>query len=330
MPEELRGAIAAEAREARPAELQAASREVTERYRRGELSAAALKSPAHRLAYLLARMPATYAANVHVLSEIRRLIPGLGPRSLLDLGGGPGTSAWAAVEVFPSLERVTVVERDAEMVAIGRRLASAGRSRALGGAKWVEADLSTMPEMDQSDLIIVSYALGELGPKLTEEFTRSSWRLTAEALAIIEPGTMRGFAHVLAARTALISAGAPLVAPCPHEVECPMAAAGDWCHFAQRVERTAEHRRMKGAELGYEDEKFSYVAAAREPFARPEARIVRRPQKRSGHVELTLCTAAGLKRRAVGRSEKRLYRGAREAKWGWAWDESRTGEHDAE
>jgi ribosomal protein RSM22 (predicted rRNA methylase) len=241
---------------------------------------------------------------------------------LLDLGGGPGTSAWAAVEVFPSLEHVTIVERDAHMVAIGKRLATSSGSATLRNAEWIEADLKNMPESRESDLVVISYALGELGAERTEEITRAGWKLAAKALAVIEPGTVRGFGHVLAARTTLISAGAPLVAPCPHEAECPMAAAGDWCHFAQRVERTAEHRRLKSAELGYEDEKFSYVAAARMPFVRPEARMVRHPQKRSGHVELTLCTAQGLQRRIVGRSEKRLYRAAREAQWGSPWDES--------
>ena len=62
----------------------------------------------------------------------------------------------------------------------------------------------------------------------------------------------------------LAAAGAHVIAPCPHAADCPLAAA-DWCHFAQRIERTKIHRSVKGAELGYEDEKFSYIAVARHP-----------------------------------------------------------------
>ncbi|MCI0389431.1 MAG: small ribosomal subunit Rsm22 family protein [Acidobacteria bacterium] len=34
-------------------------------------------------------------------------------------------------------------------------------------------------------------------------------------------------------------------------------ADGDWRHFAARIERSSLHRRINGAELGYEDGKYS-------------------------------------------------------------------------
>ena len=160
------------------------------------------------------------------------------------------------------------------------------------------------------ELAVISYALGEVPAAERESVLRKAWSATTALLVVVEPGTTRGFGVVNAARSWLIAKGAKLLAPCPHCNTCPMAAAGDWCHFAERVERTQLHRRLKGGELGYEDEKFSYVVASRaalpsadtidvEPvhnFAFPaaRARIVRHPQKRSGHVQLTLCTPQGL------------------------------------
>jgi ribosomal protein RSM22 (predicted rRNA methylase) len=103
-----------------------------------------------------------------------------------------------------------------------------------------------------------------------------------------------------------------------------MAGAGDWCHFAARVERSAVHRRLKGGELGHEDEKFSYVAATpllpqHANASRAEQRIIRHPVYHSGFVELQLCSADGLVKRNIGRSKKNEYRAARRAAWGDAW-----------
>ena len=99
-----------------------------------------------------------------------------------------------------------------------------------------------------------------------------------------------------------------------------MAAVGDWCHFAARVERTAIHRQIKGGALGHEDEKFSYVVFSRMPFATASTRIVRHPQKRSGHVQLRLCTSQGLRDQIIGKSQKEIYKRARVAAWGDPWE----------
>src|SRR5690606_27604170 len=100
-----------------------------------------------------------------------------------------------------------------------------------------------------------------------------------------EPGTPAGYQRILAARDRLRQRGAALAAPCPHDAACPMAGR-DWCHFAVRLDRSRLHRHLKGAALGWEDEKFSYVVAvppgAPDP-RRASARIVRRPRKETGH-----------------------------------------------
>ena len=98
-----------------------------------------------------------------------------------------------------------------------------------------------------------------------------------------------------------------------------LARKDDWCHFAQRLERTSLHRSLKSGELGYEDEKFSYMVAADQEVARVPARIIRHPLIGKGHIKLELCTPSGIASETVTRSDKENFRLARHAKWGDAW-----------
>jgi len=319
LPEELRRAIEREVAAVDARLLPRAARELSQRYQEGEPSA--LRSPAHLAAYLQTRLPATFAANRRVFEEVAARMPGLAPRSLLDLGAGPGTSMWAAAETFPGLEKITLVEREAPLVVAGRRVAAQSRHPAVVGAQWLQQDVLAKAAGEPHDLVVISYALAEISEKATAQFLRAAWDAAATLLVILEPGTPAGFARVLAARTALLDWGAHLVAPCPHAEACPMAEASDWCHFAVRLERSAAHRRLKQGALGYEDEKFSYLVAGRAPVELPAARVIRHPLIRPGHIQLTLCTASRLEQRTVTKSRKDVYRQARQAEWGAPWSD---------
>ncbi len=318
LPDELRDAIDAELADIDTVSLVRSARQLSERYRRGEFASAPLKTAADRAAYFAVRMPATFAATSYVFSQaaVRLNTP---VHSLLDLGAGPGTAAWAAARTFP-LETITLVERDPGLVATGRRLASHGTHSSLSEAAWVHADLRSLPTLELHDLVLFSYSAGEL--RDISQCLNTAWNLARVALIVIEPGTTRGFATILRARQMLIDAGAQLAAPCPHHLQCPLAAADDWCHFAVRLERTSRHRRLKGAELGYEDEKFSYIVGARTAVKQADTRIVRHPLKHPGHVQMLLCTPTGLVRRTLTKSNKEAYRRSRKAEWGDEWTES--------
>ena len=99
-----------------------------------------------------------------------------------------------------------------------------------------------------------------------------------------------------------------------------MFATGDWCHFAVRLARTAQHRRLKSASLGYEDEKFGYIAAARRPVDRPQSRVLRHPLIHPGHLRLQLCRPERPEQRTITKAHKRLWRYARQLGWGDAWE----------
>ncbi|NUT55307.1 MAG: methyltransferase type 11, partial [Thermoleophilia bacterium] len=142
-----------------------------------------------------------------------------------------------------------------------------------------------------------------------------------DTLVVVEPGTPAGYRRVLAARDVAIAAGGHTVAPCPHDLPCPLPA-DDWCHFAARLPRSRLHRRAKGVELGWEDEKLSYAALSRQPVAPAPSRVIRPPQPRSGHVRLVTSDRDGaVRERTVSRKQGETYRAARKAAWGDALDD---------
>ena len=104
------------------------------------------------------------------------------------------------------------------------------------------------------------------------------WAKTRDTLLVVEPGTPAGYARIIALRAQLIAAGAHVVAPCPHDGTCPLAAP-DWCHFMQRLQRSRAHKQLKAAQnFPIEDEKFSYVALTRATAERRPARVLAQPQ----------------------------------------------------
>ena len=333
LPAWLRDAIEDIAADVPQRDLARAAAELRDAYRSGNFSSAPLDSTARRVAYLAQRLPATYAACARVFEEIRALAPDFAPKAMLDLGAGPATASLAAVESWSGLERATLIERDAPLIEFGQRLlqsqdSSRGDAAFRVSASYVVADLKSFANPDPPsgagvwvsphDLVILSYALGEFSKPQQQCLIETAWNVASQVLIILEPGTKRGFENVLHARDFLGTLGAHIVAPCPRSSPhpCPMAETGDWCHFAQRVERTSLHRTLKGGELGYEDEKFSYVVFSRQPLPTAQSRIVRHPAIRKGHVELQLCTTNGLQRITISKSQKERYRAARKAEWG--------------
>jgi ribosomal protein RSM22 (predicted rRNA methylase) len=239
------------------------------------------------------------------------------PETLLDLGGGTGAAAWAAAETFPSLRSLTVLDQVDEALALGRALVAEAPSGALRAARFERALVDDLPEFT-ADLVTVSYVLSELTAEQRSDVVAAAMA-RGRVVAIAEPGTPDGYLRILAVRRQLLDAGWMLLGPCPHELDCPLSQ-GDWCHFAARLSRSAEHRRLKGAQLSYEDEKFSWVAAAAPGVVAPRpsaGRVLRHPLKRKGFVEFQVCRPdGGAGRVVISKKAGERYRAARDTDWG--------------
>lgn len=294
-----------------------AREELTNRYRQPIAGSQFMTTEAQRQSYVISRLPATYAALQSAFAAIQERAQ-LPIKSILDLGAGPGTAMWAACENFPEIETITLIEKDRSLSDLGQRLAEFSEQTVMHSANWQEGDLEKLTHLPPHDLVVLSYSIGELSPERIQPLIDLCWKSTQQLLLIVEPGTPVGFERIRLIRSQLIDTGAHLIAPCPHHLACPMTG-GDWCHFAARVERSSLHRKLKGGSLGYEDEKFSYVAATKTPFPFPSSRILREPLRHSGHVVLKLCTPEGVQNPTISKKMGELYKQARKADWGDAF-----------
>ncbi|MEO5323783.1 small ribosomal subunit Rsm22 family protein [Mesorhizobium sp. CC13] len=296
------------------AELQRAADTLSKRYRAelrdGRLH---LSDEMFARAYLATRLPATFAAVRASLESATELIPDFAPKSLLDVGAGPGTALWAASDCWPSLASARMLEASPSIRKVGESLsAHAGLER----VEWTSADASKAIDAGKADLVTLAYVLDELSPAEGLALVERLWAATDGLLVIVEPGTPAGWKRVMAVRALLIERGAHLVAPCPHSKPCPLAEP-DWCHFSRRVARSRLHRLTKRGDVPWEDEKYIFVAAARQPAESFDARVLAPARGGSGKVDVKLCLADGsAEQRLLTKRDGDLFKRARRADWG--------------
>jgi ribosomal protein RSM22 (predicted rRNA methylase) len=272
------------------------------------------------LAYAFVRLPATYAAVAAVFNAMRETLPALRPRTMLDIGAGPGTAAFAAVQAFETLVDIGLVDANAGLrklaLALMADAASATLRQVAERQSYRHSDaLVLLADAQPADLVTAAYVAGEIAPGDLARFTRLLWAATAGALAIVMPGTPDGYACMLRMRSMLVAAGAHVAAPCPHDRPCPLQPP-DWCHFAQRLPRSRDHRHIKGAEAPFEDEKFSYVVLSREKPQPAAARVLARPKVTKTAAMAKLCKEAGVEIDVAARRDPQAYRRFKSWQWG--------------
>ncbi|MDJ0447676.1 small ribosomal subunit Rsm22 family protein [Methylocystis sp. JR02] len=317
LPAGLAAALAAQL-ERRPRKALAESAErLSASYRAHKPTNAAIRDETDALAYALTRMPATYAAAVTALDRLAEEQPGFSPKSLLDVGCGLGAASYAASAVWPALDRIEMVDSSRAFLAMVESLAA--EAGLLTAAKAVAGDMTRLPNLeDKFDLVTVGYALTELGDADLPGVTDRLWARTGGALFILEPGTPRDHQRLMGVRARLIAQGATILAPCAHTRPCPLAAP-DWCHFAVRLPRSREHKLLKGAAAPFEDEKYSYLIAARQGES-AKARILAPPRHNKAGVTVKLCDANGSTEIFLPKRDKARYESIRRKEWGDALD----------
>jgi len=322
LPDDLRRAIErALAAVPAPSWLHAAQ-ELSERYRGARpvnqqpLAAGAREA----LGYAALIMPATYAQLRGALAATAARIPAWAPRTMLDLGSGPGTALWAASAQWSTLDAMSAYEREPALIGLGRELARESTVLALRSARWERADLRQATIAGTYDLVVLGHVLNELDPDPRRRIVAAAWAATAGVLLIVEPGTAPAFEVVRAARDELLAAGARTLAPCAHDQPCPLV--NDWCHFPQRLQRPEFQRRARQAPSPWEDSKFAYAAMARfGPEAPIWGRVIREPTSNKAYAEVELSTRDGIMRYRALKRRREDFRRVKDLAWGQALSE---------
>ncbi|MBP5534461.1 MAG: rRNA methyltransferase [Alphaproteobacteria bacterium] len=309
-PTSLKNALNEYANQCSLADLKKAAQSVSEVYRDTKRSGQPLISnDMEVMAYALSRMPATFAAVSNILDKIDQC------QTMLDIGAGTGAATWAALEMGKAKTAICL-EKEDKMRTLGSDLMKTEYPSVV----WRAFDLKTDTLRQKAELIVSSYVLNELNKEDQLKAAEKLWQGSEKFLVIIEPGTPVGFEIINRVRSYLIVQGAFVVAPCPHNKNCPLSK-GDWCHFTCRLARSQIHKILKGGEAAYEDEKFSYIILSRKPINIAFARILRHPDIEKGNIGLQLCTRDGLQSKTITRKDKQLFKAARKSNAGDEWNE---------
>lgn len=254
------------------------------------------------ISYAISRMPATYSAVYSVVQHTLENYNG-DLETLLDIGAGTGAATWAINELI-QIKQAKCFEREDSMINIGKHLMN---NTELDGIEWKKYNILQDEIEEKADIVITSYMINELPENEKDGAIQKLWNATNKLFIIIEPGTPQGFKNILKMRENLLKNGGYIVAPCSHQGECKIEE-DDWCAFYTRVARSAIHRQAKKGELGYEDEKFSYIAFSKVPVEKNGARILRHPQIYKGYVNVKLCTEDGIQDKVYSKKDGEIYK----------------------
>ncbi|GCE31409.1 ribosomal small subunit Rsm22 [Dictyobacter alpinus] len=319
LPDQLETAIEAALQHVPASKWKSTAKAVSERYRTvrtGEEQSLA-RGAGDVLGYAAIIFPAAYAQLSGAMAAVQERIPDWQPKSLLDIGSGPGTALWAACEQWSSLQSLTAWEREPAFINLGRQLAQQSENPVLKHTNWQRATIGgKLPAFTQKyDVIVFGHVLNELPEALRKEIVTLAWQHCSGILLIVEPGTSAAFPIVKALREYLLSLEAHTIAPCAHDQACPLV--NDWCHFPQRLERPAFQRRAKEGTANWEESKFSYAAMARfSPGTPIWGRLIHQPHKTKRDVTLNVSSINGIVNVQILKSQREAFKQATNYKWG--------------
>lgn len=284
---------------------------LTERYKNSSGRGQSLIcSEEEAVVYSAVRMPATFGAVSSALSYTlelwRETID-----SVIDAGAGTGAASWAFNELTGASGYVCI-ENEPAMRKIGKKFMSKSVP-SLESATWIERNIVTDRIYERADAVVASYVLNELNPCNIDIVSDKLWDAAEKLLLIVEPGTPCGFRVIKRVRERLLDRGAHIIAPCTCN-RCTMDD-NDWCHFTCRVARSQLHKLLKGGDVPYEDEKFSYIAFSRSDIVTDcgKSRILRHPVIQKGFVGLHACTKEGIRDIKITRKDGELFKRARKS-----------------
>ena len=125
-------------------------------------------------------MPATYAAVTASLNALCEIRPDFSPKTLLDIGAGPGTATWASAETFPSLADFTSIDANPALRTLALDLF--GKSSRLANVRYTPGDArAALAGTEAADLVIPSYLIGEMDDAERAALAELMWAKTRDS-----------------------------------------------------------------------------------------------------------------------------------------------------
>jgi SAM-dependent methyltransferase len=254
-------------------------------------------------AYLLFYWPVSYLQARGILSELPSR-----PRTVLDLGSGPGPVAFAAIDAGAA--EVVAADRSTRALATARELARLA-SEGLGTRDWNPSRGRPLAELASGlrpDVVTFGHVVNELFQG--DDATERRAALLEEALALVAPGgsvvviepALRDTSRaLLRVRDLLVARGYAVRAPCLFRGPCPaLVRETDWCHAERAIDPPPLVAQVgKAAGLRKEAVKMSYLVLAPkgEAWAEPPPgrpfRIVSEPLPSKGRLRYMACGPEG-------------------------------------
>ena len=286
---------------------------ITDRYKNNERTGQSLiRTEDEAAVYSAVRMPATFAAVSSALIHTLQLWKG-NIESVIDAGAGTGAAAWA-FRMLTDASDYTCIEKEHTMKKLGEKLVSSAKG--FSNVRWIEGSVSGEMSRHKADAVVESYMLNELSDNVFSDTIEKLWNSATHLFLIVEPGTPAGFQVIRKARQKLIGMGAGIIAPCT----CSDCAIDDddWCHFTCRVARSRIHKLLKGGDVPYEDEKYTYIAFTKDCMEETKqySRILRHPEIGKGFVRLTVCDSNGIHKVKTSKKDGDRYKAARKSECG--------------
>lgn len=222
-------------------------------------------------------------------------------RHVFDWGCGSGIAARRTIGFFgaDNFDSLTVWDHS----PLAADFAAEAATRAFPGLAVAQATPGLLASREPLGLLLLSHVLNELPPDALD--TLRVLAACADEILWVEPGTHDVGRALAAQRELLRATGFRVIAPCTHEQECPLFAAGrerDWCHFFAPPPPAifADSDWVKfGQRAGIDLRSlpYSFLALDRHrPMATPPdaSRVIGRPEHFKPYARLLNCDATGL------------------------------------
>lgn len=206
-----------------------------------------------KAAYLAYFFPLNWIRASKALDEAQKCGFFTNLKHIVDWGCGPGTLSKALLSMEHSnLESLTGIDQ----ADVGAMYSDTPR-------KGVQLSFAYhLPkQLTPQTGLFISYTLNEM--------TQQPWNLRQFShVFVLEPSTHNHFQKILEFREQLITSGFQILAPCPHQLSCPMAnQPKEWCHDRTHWEQPLWYKNLeKHLPMRNQTLTQSYLLAVRPEF----------------------------------------------------------------